>query len=183
MMYNILLFISAQRIILPVLHYYWIQVRVLRLRQEIYHKRDFLFDEALRLNGFCDPAYREAREHFNDLAWIAEDVSLPLILAFWKWNTAPQSKRLVAQCSEMQAVIDEVYMWSANRIYRYLYYETGYGWLMCLLSLLRQSKKNSHSKKQIDSSKVEFFVCSEVPAELSELKNRRLGIPSTPQAA
>lgn len=133
----------------------WAIVRVLRLRQNVYAKRDWLFMEAARLHQFDDPGYRAARDNLNALTGVAKFISLPLLLHMA--GTEEESDQ-PPKCNtlEMQELVDEVYDWVARRVMSYVFHETATGWLfrvstLIVLSSGMQSLGNSGSKRILNA--------------------------------
>lgn len=159
---DILFLIGSMLIISGSTYAMWVKVRVVRLRQDIFDKRDALFDVADNLDAFSDVGYRAAREHLNSLAHLAKYLSISLII-----HASPRSEKgeaITSDIPEMQQVIDEIFEWSGKRIVRYLLRETATGLLLsCLLGIKDwQSRRMDYS--------VESWVRSDVPVELDRLR-------------
>ena len=137
----------------------WTLVRVLRLRQNLYAKRDWLFMEAARLRQFDDPGYRAARENLNALIGVAKYISLPLLLHMA--GTLDESDQ-APKCNsnEMQALVDEVYEWVSRRVISYVYFETARGWVFRASMLIDQSS----GMQSLGSSGSKRMLNARIPA-------------------
>ena len=121
---EIFLIIGMLTVSFALTYAWWCKVRVIRLRQDIFDRRDELFDLAAKLAGHSDPAYKDARRQLNTIASVADTISIPVFL-YWIYR-GERTKREVHQHADpqMQAAIDEALMWCAERVARYLLRET-----------------------------------------------------------
>ncbi len=108
---------------LVITHAWWATVRVVRFRQDIFDMRDRLFDIAASLQVFDDPAYQDARGHFNAVARIADSISFygvcyALCAGVGDWQR-PRSEN-----AELQKAIDDIHEECAGRFGHYLLRET-----------------------------------------------------------
>lgn len=118
---------------LAVSYAWWSKVRVIRIRQDIFDKRDELFDLAVELNGLDDPAYRFARDHLNALAATVESLSLPalfFVAAEMCGDDAPSTTRPRHADPRMDEKIVATMGWCSTRIMRYLLRETASGLIL-----------------------------------------------------
>jgi hypothetical protein len=163
-MADFLFLIGSSLVTFGVTYGLWGIVRVIRLRQDIFDKRDALFDVATELGAHDDPAYQEAREHLNSLAHLAKVISWQVVFNadVPKRKDAP----LRAQNPKMQEAIDSVFDWSAYRIFRYLLKETLTGWVI----LAAVKTFGLYSKwKDREGERIGQWVRSEVPIELDRI--------------
>ena len=102
---------------------WWVKVRVVCLRQDIYDLRDRLFDRASDMRVLDDPAYLDVREHLNAVAASAEMITVP-VLAFLLHNGVQGKPFVKSGNAELQKVIDETIELCVCRIVHYLRWET-----------------------------------------------------------
>jgi hypothetical protein len=112
---------------------YWIKIRVIRLQQEIFDKRDDLFDRAAELNALDDSAYQSARYCLNGLVRFVPYLSLPLVIYMVSHDNGTEETLPKSSNLELQHSIDEVFSWTAQRLYRYIVRETATGWVVWLV--------------------------------------------------
>lgn len=120
---------------LSVSYAWWLHVRIIDLRQDIYDKRDALFDIATELGALDDPAYRQARRHLNHIARTVEFVSFDILVYIGK--NAPSVSNLETDNERLRQAIDETMGWCAKRIVNSLLYETFSGWILIARFRLR----------------------------------------------
>lgn len=109
---------------------YWIKVRVIRLQQEIFDKRDALFDRAAELNALDDPAYQFMRHCMNGLIRFVPNMSVPLVTYIISHDDGVEKTFPQSSNPALQHCIDEVSAWTAKRLYRYIVRETATGWVV-----------------------------------------------------
>lgn len=109
---------------------YWIKVRVIRLQQEIFDKRDELFDMAAEINALDDPAYQFMRHCMNGLIRFVPDISMPLVTYLVSHDDGEEKTFPKSSNPALQHYIEEVSAWTAKRLYRYIVRETATGWVI-----------------------------------------------------
>ena len=166
---NLMLIIGVVLLTMPILNTWWNRYRILRFREDVYGKRDALFDIAAEKNFLWDKPVAEAIEHLSNLAQTADYLSLPLIV-----STVPflpgSTPRENAQDCEMQLITDQWYAWSAKRTLDFLILESLCGRLFLSLALI-----NLHEKE------VEQFVRSDATDDLQTLKGTGKGTKNKSQ--
>lgn len=116
---------------------WWVKVRVLRLRDDLFSIRDRLFDAAESAQAFDDPAYRYARNSINSTIRLAGTLSVPTaIYLFIKVDLRGISSRPVSGNESLQASITEALEERDGRVAKYLARETFSGRLFSLIALL-----------------------------------------------
>jgi hypothetical protein len=103
---------------------------VLALRQDIYDKRDELFDVALKLGRLDDPAYRRTRDVLNVMAMSAKHISPYFMMSVARSSRRFSSGRPVSADPRMDREIEIALRWLSERILRYLLKECVSGWLI-----------------------------------------------------
>ena len=116
-------FIGMMLVSLAITHAWWARVRIILLRQDLFDLRDELFSVALRLECFDDEAYRDARNHLNSVARIADTISVPL-LSYLSCGPVPERERPRSDIPELQVAIEQTLENCALRIQRYLLRQT-----------------------------------------------------------
>lgn len=132
----------------------WVKVRVIRLREDLFEIRDDLFDAARRLNGFNDPAYREARIHIHALITMADSISIPCVL--FLSQSASEKESASSSNPAMQEAIDKAKRLYIQRTQRYLFGETLGGLLVtavvwALPKLTRQKGQEAEVARALNS--------------------------------
>lgn len=102
---------------------WWVKVREIRLRQDIFAIRDDLFDAAVKNGWLDDPAYRAFREFLNMVLALAHDVSVPLFV-FFSQQPAVEEPFPKAQDPRLQRMIEQQTHQVASRLVRFVRYET-----------------------------------------------------------
>lgn len=157
------LIIGTMGISLIVSYLMWVQIRVYRLRQDIYDIRDQLFDTANLLDCFDDEAYKSARGYLNALTSLAPHLSVALLAHVIASNKTtahnPNSKN-----AKMQEEIDIAIRWAARRLFQYLSNETASGWLLriAIIPILSMSEYNDRVNN-MGQDATEKFIRSGVP--------------------
>lgn len=97
---------------------WWIRVRVILLREELFAVRDELWDRAFELEKLNDSAYQEMREHINALIQAAGYVTfITLILATMSGRNPPERRR--SEDEQLQESIDLAYTKVAKSVLGY----------------------------------------------------------------
>jgi len=110
---------------LVVTYAWWVKIRIINLRQDIFDIRDGLFDRALHLQALSDPAYRETRDHLNTVASTVHCLSLMVIFySLGRGVLASAEGRFKTENAQLQAAIDDALESSSLRVARYLLRET-----------------------------------------------------------
>jgi hypothetical protein len=139
-MTSLLVFLGLTGIWAPIAYAWWVKIRVMRLRQDLYDVRDQLFDVAADRKGSEDPAYVAARDHLNSVAAISADLSIPLLIFLISQSDGEEFVRPISKDAELQAAIDKMYRWSADRLSSYILKETLSGcFLRCVVTLFAVS--------------------------------------------
>lgn len=151
MAFSTLLFIAIAVLIFTVYYAWWTKIRVLKLRQDIFDKRDHLFDVAARLDEFDDPGYRAARLHLNSMLDMAKYFSVQSVEYMVKVGHLAPVKQTVSPNKELQEAIDDTFNWLIDRIAKYLIRETFSGWLVYIIygdepSLKRAFREETQEK-------------------------------------
>jgi hypothetical protein len=124
------------------LGYAWfVAFRVVRLRQDLFDVRDWLFDRATILEGgLADPAYKQAREHLNAMANIADSLSIPVVMYCWSRFDGESFDWIKTENASLQRDIDAAVDRAAERIFRYLERETFRGWIFSAAMVCSQAR-------------------------------------------
>ena len=142
---------------------WWCRIRVVALRQDIFDLRDGLFDVALAESIFDDPAYRFARQHLNQVANVADSITIP-VLAFVLHRGVKEITQPKSDNDRMQQAIELAMRQCVERIMRFLWHQTFTGWVVRpILSLV-------HISTLVESQThrwMERWVKSTVAEELS----------------
>jgi len=156
---------------LSITYAWWVRIRVINLRQDIYDIRDRLFDKALALESLSDPAYREAREHLNKVAAIVNRLSL-MVLAFvlGQGRSEPMGDRFKTSNFELQHAINESLEASSSRLAHYLFRETLTG-AFCSLLLIRTRVSDVVEAQLLKWSR--RWVYSQSPDEMAAMGMHR----------
>lgn len=118
---------------------WWVKIRVLRLREDMFGIRDELFDEVLAAGAVDDPAYREAREYLNGLIRGAPAISVPAF-AYVLMSHCPPTKQLVKSArQDVQALVDRSMNAAIRRVRMYLVNETVTGGILWLIMWIMPS--------------------------------------------
>lgn len=117
---------------------WWVKVRVILFRQDLFEARDHLWDEARRLNCLDDPAYRYARATINTMIRIASDITVVTIALVSKDGT-PSPPPPVSDNADMQAEIDKVRDYAFRRLSQYVLKDRLSGWLVRISWRSRQT--------------------------------------------
>jgi hypothetical protein len=108
---------------------WWIKVRVVNLREDLFAIRDHLFDRAAELGRLDDPAYKACRARMNALLKMASTISVPTLGYIFASDPVP-TKGIRSDSRELQSAIDETVNRAARRIARYVFTETATGLLV-----------------------------------------------------
>lgn len=114
---------------------WWVKVRVVRLREDLFQIRDRLFDLALARGRLNDSGYRRAREHINAVIRMAGTVSIPTVL-FTAFRCTSSAGPIKADDPELQETIDRAMDQLVQRVTRYLIRETLTGLAASFVALL-----------------------------------------------
>ncbi len=103
---------------------WWMKIRVMWFRQDIYDLRDELFMACVRLRCVDDEGGRAARDHLNVLAQVASVLSIPFLanaiqLGLAEVCAIPKSKNV-----ELDKLIESAMNRADRRIGRYLLRES-----------------------------------------------------------
>lgn len=105
---------------------WWIRVREMRFRQDIFSVRDDLFDLAVASGLVDDPAYIAFREYLNNMLLFAHHLSIPVMVHMAKFPLSSEPfPRSENKC--LQRAIEDATTTVSNRIVRFLRYETMIG--------------------------------------------------------
>lgn len=118
----------------------WVQVRVVRLREDFFEIRDELFDFAAARGELDDPGYRDCRDTINSLIALADSVSLALI-AYLIRNQRDMKIEPCPRCrsEEMQQAVDRALARYGTRFVDYIRRETISGCIAHLAFRLAQT--------------------------------------------
>lgn len=110
---------------------WWVKVREMRLRQDIFAIRDDLFDLAVNQAWLDDPAYQAFRKHLNTLLALAHHLSVPTLIHL---SELPVKKAEFprSENNKLQEELDRCMAKVAARIVNYIQQETLIGILLCL---------------------------------------------------
>ncbi len=140
MLEYVYLFLGCSLVSGAISYAWWMRVRVIDLRQDIFDVRDELFDCALEFDGHDDPAYKLVREHLNTLASTAPIISL-MLLASVLGRNIPEGfsdfkKKMTSSDPRLQEGIELALSKSSDRVCRYLIFETFTGIVAYSVSLV-----------------------------------------------
>ncbi len=103
---------------------WWLKLRVLWFRQDIYDLRDGLFMGAVRLECSGDPGCRASRDHLNALARIAPVLSIPFLANAIRMGICEVKAFPKSENPKVNAMIERAMRGANQRIGRYLLRET-----------------------------------------------------------
>jgi len=160
------IFVGMLLISLSLSYAWWVKVRIICLKQDVFDIRDELFDTALELNALDDLAYQQARNHLNNVASTAGILSVPFILVALSQDRVPQSREKSLN-QDMQNAIDAAITRCAHRIWNYLQFETIMGWFgLTVFSASKLTKLIEHKATQ----SIESWLYTSSPEEISEAR-------------
>ncbi|MCK4660788.1 MAG: hypothetical protein KAV82_14810 [Phycisphaerae bacterium] len=127
----------------------WVRVRAIRLTEDLFAKRDELFDLAADLGMLHDEGYRLARQHINSLIRLTNTISVPVIY-FLYCSPLPKADPPRCEDQRLQQAVDQTMVWVTNRIGTYLMRETAIGIVITLIACIAVliSKQNVKEKTQ-----------------------------------
>lgn len=153
---------------------WWIRVRVVCLRQDIYDLRDELFDIALKLRALDDPGYKATRAHLNGLARSAEVISVPLAIYASTLETEAAAHRghsFRSADPALQSSIDDVHDRCARRLVRFLFWETLSGLVGRIFFAMTRNLRLAAERMSI--TVMERWIESAYPEQLVRAKGRQ----------
>lgn len=129
---------------------WWIRVRVIMFRQNLYDIRDELFDRAADCDGLEDPAHHVARQHINNIAHTAEMFSVPLFAYHLSAGVdgGDFQERLHTDNPKLAAAIEKAMNASANAVTHYLLRRTIPGILA--VAFFRMTKAGNVVESQVN---------------------------------
>ena len=127
----ILLAIASFMLGVSISYAVWSKVRVVFLREELFTIRDHLWDVARKHEAFDDPAYVDAREHFN-AAVVATPMCSVSILERVAGHVGGGVEFRRSDNEEFQAAIDCAYRQMTSLCLRYIFLWRASGWLHIL---------------------------------------------------
>jgi hypothetical protein len=121
---------------LAISYAWWTKVRIISLRQDIYDKRDQLFDLSLGFGTLEDPAYRATRRHLNHVAQTVDAISFDMLMYA---ASKRDNERIQIQSTnpQLQIEIEKTLNWCARRIVNSLLRETFLGRILLFRSRIR----------------------------------------------
>lgn len=117
---HIIFVLGCSLMSLGVSYAWWLKVRVIWLRQDIYDLRDELFMESVRLDRVDDAGARAAREHLNTLARISPIISIPLIANAIQLGVSRECPVPKSSHSDLNTAITTAMEQADRRLARYL---------------------------------------------------------------
>lgn len=132
---NLTLFASICVLVWVVSYAWWVRMRDMLFRQELFAIRDRLWDVARRLDAFDDEAYREARERLNNTIRISRWITIPAV-AFVSDFKGEQTERKRSENEELQEAIDNAYQEAARYICHHLMRHTISGLTVLVLAFV-----------------------------------------------
>ena len=153
----IAMFIGAFIVSAALSYAWWIKVRVIDLRQDIFDIRDELFDQAVERGWLSDPAYRAARTRLNSMAANAHTLSVP-VLDFLarrvESNThtdIKEEENVGTSDEELRGAIHDCKYRVAERLNKYIFRETLCGIAILLAYRVTNMASKYHNIPQDDS--------------------------------
>lgn len=135
MTWTILIGAGTLMISLALSYAWWIRVRIINFRQDVFDVRDDLFVRAMELHAFEDSAYRATRDHLNKVAASADHATISVIAYLMhKGLTGSLKDRTRTSNEALQVAIDDAIEATATRLAHLLVYETATGWLVMVMS-------------------------------------------------
>ena len=113
---------------------WWMKIRVVWLRQDIYDYRDELFMEALRRGCVQDPAGQAAREHLNCIARVSPVLSLFVLAHVVQFGLAEKKKFPRSKDKGFDEVVGATMKKAGLRVQHYLLRQTLTGLLLVPLA-------------------------------------------------
>lgn len=115
---------------------WWVKVRVLRLRDDLFAIRDRLFDAAQSEAGFDDPAYCYARNSINCTIRLAGTLSVPTVIYMCaKADGKSVPSRPGSKSADLQQAVTAALDDRDTRVVKYLLNETLGGRFLCIVAL------------------------------------------------
>ena len=108
---------------------WWVKVREMRLRQNIFAIRDDLFDAAVANGWLDDPGYRAFRAHLNSLLQFAHHLSVPALIHLSS-VPLPDEPFPKSANKRIQKAIDQATHDVTTRIVHFVRFETAIGLLV-----------------------------------------------------
>ncbi len=130
MLGNVLLFIAIAVLIFTIYYAWWTKIRVVKLRQDIFDKRDELFDLAITVQASDDPAYQAARMHLNSMLDMVKYFSVQSVEYMIKVGHLSPTPHMTSKDPKLEAAIADTFEWLVRRIAKYLIHETFSGFLI-----------------------------------------------------
>lgn len=134
--YTIWFFVGVFLLSVAVSYAWWMKIRVLWLRQDIFDMRDRLFMESASLGLSQDVAAKSARDHLNTLARIASVISIPFVITAITKGIAEVRQLPESPNARMNSIIKGTMKEADARIARYLLRATMLGWAFVITSRL-----------------------------------------------
>lgn len=134
--YQVLFLVGVAIMAIGVGFAWWVKLRVVWLRQDIYDLRDELFMESVRRDCVTDPSGEAARGHLNALAQIAPYLSIQFIGYLIHFELLEACQLPKSADPAFDDVIESIMRRADARIERYLFRETATGLLLLPLSRL-----------------------------------------------
>lgn len=129
----------------------WSHARVVFLRQNLFAIRDRLWDRALELDAFEDPAYQQARRHLNSMIGVAGTLSMQTLEIISKVDL-PRSPEIATRNSALQIAIDEARLEAADTVITYLLFRTASGIFFVIKQILLSSYSATREKMDLSRS-------------------------------
>ncbi len=160
MVYYVLIFCGSLFASLAISYAWWCKIRIVNLRQSLFDERDRLYDCALRLHAFNDPAYKNTREHINQLAKNVEFVTIPIFAFLMTRHVGHRTHLSRTDNRELQNEIEHTLKKCSETISHYLLYHTATGLAAVLVLQL-----NLAVAKKIADHHSNHWVHSRMPGE------------------
>ena len=145
----------------------WLQVRVIRLREDLFEIRDDLFDFAATRGECDDPGYRYARGVINAVIAMADSISLGMFVHLNKTQFKPTHEGNPACLSvEMQDEVNRAIFRCGSRIARYILHETLSGRCTYIACLIAQMNVEALNPEQRVTDCIKDRIPSDFPRDL-----------------
>jgi hypothetical protein len=115
---------------------WWIYVRVMWLREDLFNVRDALFDLAMERGRLKDPAYLLARGRVNAMIRMAGTFNLHTVVFLSTIVPDRSADDMRSSDQVLQGAIDSAYHKVGKRLFKYITRQTLTGCLLWLLAWL-----------------------------------------------
>jgi hypothetical protein len=129
---------------------WWVRIRIIRLRRDIFDIRDSLFDFALSHDCLREPFYKKSREHFNSIAKSAYLLTGRVIL--YSLSRGVEKQELSkTENKELLEKVNNSFNDLSLRLQKYFLKETLLGFFVLIFIKLIQSELEGFSINKLTS--------------------------------